>query len=224
MPLPKGPRRPPAAAPARQLVVFLHGYGSDGDDLIDLAPHFARALPHAAFAAPHAPAACEMGFGYQWFGLSEPGAVMPVLNPLRMDTGAAEARPILDQWLDALLEDTGVSPENLVLVGFSQGTMMALETGLRRSVPPVAIIGFSGALTGVGRLATEITSKPPVLLVHGLMDPVVPAVAMQMAASVLTGLGVPVETVTRPSLAHGIDPEGLAAAMQFLTDRLPSAA
>lgn len=218
--LPKGPRRSAHGGTAKQLVVFLHGYGSDGDDLIDLAGPLAPLLPDAAFASPHAPHPCEMGFGWQWFGLQEPGVAVPAINLMRLDTGSAEVRPVLDAWIDALLDDTGVPPEKLALVGFSQGAMMALEVGLRRAVAPAAIVGFSGALTSAARLPLEIRNKAPVLLVHGLLDPVVPAVALQMSQAALAGLGVPVETLTRPHLGHSIDQEGLSAAARFLARHL----
>src|SRR5262245_7412631 len=122
-----GPSHPPAAGgPPRQLVVLLHGYGADGADLIGLAPFFARALPHAEFIAPNAPEPCDMGFGYQWFAIAN-------LDPTLMPDGVRQAAPILDAFIDQALAERGLTPDRLALIGFSQGTMMALDRALRRA-------------------------------------------------------------------------------------------
>ncbi|MBK1661718.1 alpha/beta hydrolase [Paracraurococcus ruber] len=206
-----GPRFGPKAGGApRQLVVLLHGLGADGQDLIGLAPDWAEALPHAAFVAPDAPEACDMGpFGRQWFSLQD-------RRPAAMASGAAAARAGLDAFLDAELARHGLPGEALALAGFSQGCMMALFTGLRRATAPAAILGYSGALLGADRLAAEIAARPPVLLVHGEADDIVPAQASRLAESALRAAGVPVEALYRPGLAHGIDPAGLAAGLRVL--------
>ena len=165
-----GPRYGPASGQApKQLVVLLHGLGADGDDLISLAPYLAQVLPEAAFVSPHAPFPCDMApFGRQWFSLQE-------RTPEIMLGGVRMAAPILDGFLDAELEKAGLTAERLALVGFSQGTMMALHVGLRRAAAPSAIVGFSGALLAPELLPGEIVSRPPVVLIHGAADEVVPA-------------------------------------------------
>ncbi|MFV2093547.1 MAG: alpha/beta hydrolase, partial [Hyphomicrobiales bacterium] len=162
-----GPGLAPASGgPARQLVVFVHGYGADGNDLIALGGQWARALPHAAFVAPHAPQPCPGApLGCQWFGLAR-------IDPGELWDGVRQAGPALDRFLDAQLAAHGLAGDALALVGFSQGTMMALHVGLRRAVAPAAIVGYSGAVAGPEHLAGGITARPPVLLVHGDADPV----------------------------------------------------
>jgi phospholipase/carboxylesterase len=206
-----GPRFGPAAGgAARQLVVLLHGLGADGNDLIGLAPHLARGLPEAAFVSPHAPFPCDMApFGRQWFSLQDHG-------PEAMLAGVRLAAPILDGFIDDELARHGLSDERLALVGFSQGTMTGLYGALRRAEPCAQIVGFSGALIGAERLPQEIRSRPPVLLVHGDADPVVPFPALAAAQAALEASGVPVEAHRRPGLGHGIDEQGLGLAAAAL--------
>jgi phospholipase/carboxylesterase len=192
----------PAEGEARQLVVLLHGLGADGADLIDLAPYWARALPHAAFLAPHAPTPyAEAGFGRQWFPLWD-------RSPAALATGVEQARLALDLVLDNELARLGVA--DYALMGFSQGAMTAIHTGLRRIQPPCAILAYSGRLLAEERLG-EIVHRVPVLLVHGEDDAVVPAAASRQAADALREAGVPVEALFCPGLGHGLDDAGLAA-------------
>ncbi len=210
-----GPRRAPAAGGAADsLVIFLHGYGADGHDLIDLAEPLATLLPRTAFASPHAPERCEMSpMGYQWFSLR--GIEAGVESSVRA-AAADGAAPILSDFIASELARTGVGRDRLVLIGFSQGAMMALHVGLRL-VPPVAgIIGFSGMLVEPGRLLHEAHGTPPVLLVHGMADPVVPFALMDKAVQGLAAAGIAATALARPGLGHGIDQEGLGAAAQFL--------
>jgi phospholipase/carboxylesterase len=202
---------PKSGAKPKHLIVFLHGYGSNGDDLISLAPYWADLLPDAAFVSPNAPFPCEQNpfGGFQWFGLEQ-------RDPAMMLAGTRAAATILDAYLDDALKARGLDESKLALVGFSQGTMMSLHVGPRRARPPAAIVGYSGALIGADALAAEIRSKPPVLLVHGSGDQVVPFQAMAAAAQVLQSLGVKVETLARPGLPHSIDPEGLTRGGQFI--------
>ena len=198
-------------------MVLLHGLGADGNDLIGLAPELARALPRVMFVSPDAPFPCDMApYGRQWFSLQDRA-------PARVQEGTAMARPILDRFLDEALSVWGLKDDALALLGFSQGAMMALYTGLRRPKPPAAIVAFSGALIGDVPVAPA-AGYPPVLLVHGEDDPVVPFSSFRFARTTLGAAGVSVETVSRPGLGHGIDPAGLASAKAMLVRCLGSVA
>jgi phospholipase/carboxylesterase len=211
-----GPRLAPRSGSARQLVLFLHGYGADGNDLIELGRVWQQLLPHAAFVSPHAPEPCgQAPVGRQWFALT-------FRDPNERWAGVNKAAPALEGFIDAELKRHNLPPAALALVGFSQGTMMALHVGLRRSVPPAAIVGYSGLLVlpPDGRpetAAAEITSRPPVLLVHGDQDDLIPPQALFQTAQGLAALGVPVEWHLSAGVGHGIDPEGLRHGGEFLT-------
>lgn len=209
-----GPRRGPPVGRARSLVVLLHGYGADGNDLIDLAEAWAALLPDTAFVAPNAPEPCDMApIGRQWFALS-------VRDPHERWRGVVAARPGLDATLDAELERYGLPDAAMALVGFSQGAMMALHAGLRRPRSPAAILGYSGMLVGPEHLAAEATARPPVLLVHGTHDEVVPVQALPAAAGALGDAGIPCTWHLSEGLGHGIDEEGLRLGGRFLASRL----
>jgi phospholipase/carboxylesterase len=211
----EGPSFGPAAGgQPKSLVLLLHGVGADGNDLIGLAPYFAKALPHTAFVSPNAPFPCDMApYGYQWFSLQD-------RSPPSILAGVQATAPILNSFIDAELKRHNLTERNLALLGFSQGTMMSLYTAPRRAAPIAGIVGYSGALVGADLLATEVKSKPPVLLIHGDADQIVPFAAMDAAANALRKAGLPVETLRRPGLPHSIDEEGIAAGIQFLTQVL----
>ena len=213
-----GPSQPPlSGGRPRQLVVLLHGYGSDGNDLIGLAPHWARELPDAEFVSPHAPFPCEMSpMGRQWFSFED-------RSPVTLLAGGRAAAAILDAYLDETLAARKLTDRDMALVGFSQGAMMSLFVGLRRATAPAAIVGYSGALLDTGELAGEIRSRPPVLLVHGDADEVVPHTELARAAAELQVLGVPVTAETRPGLPHSIDERGLLLGGQFIARALATA-
>ncbi len=199
-----GPRKGPVAGgAARQLVVLCHGLGADGHDLIDLAGTWGQVVPAAAFASPDAPFHHESGFGRQWWSVADRA-------PAVMEAGVRRAAPYLDRFIDAELARLGLPADAYALMGFSQGAMMVLFTGLRRAVPPRAILAFSGALVAPDRLGAEMTHPAPVLLVHGEADEVVPAARSHEAEAGLRAAGVTVESVFVPRLGHGIDPTGLA--------------
>ncbi len=206
-----GPRLDPIGGePTRSAVLLLHGYGADGNDLIGLAAEWAPALPETLFLSPHAPFPCEASpFGRQWFGFQNQ-------RPELIAVEVATAARVIDRAIDALLEELSLEPGRLALAGFSQGAMMALHVGLRRERPVAGILGYSGLLMGAEFLKAELRSKPPVLLIHGDSDTVVPPSSLPEAEAALTRLGVPVETILRPGLAHGIDPHGLAQGRAFL--------
>jgi len=213
-----GPRLAPASGTARSLVVFVHGYGANGDDLIALGQIWRAALPDTAFVSPHAPEDCEanpMG-GRQWFPLT-------LRDEQELVDGLAQAGPDLDAFLDAELERHGLGPEALALVGFSQGTMMALHVGLRRNDGLAALVGYSGVLANAAALAGEIAARPPVLLVHGAQDELIPAQALEFTRDALKAADVPVETHLREGLGHGIDEEGLRLGAGFLARHLAGA-
>jgi phospholipase/carboxylesterase len=204
-------RKPQRGGKPRQLVVLLHGVGADGNDLIGLAPYWAPLLPEAEFVAPDAPFPCDMApFGRQWFSLQDrsPDAIL---------AGVRATAPILDTFLDHTLAARGLDAQHLALVGFSQGTMMALYVGLRRAAAPAAILGYSGALVGAGQLAQEVRSRPPVLLVHGDADEIVPFQALSHAVKGLRAAGVPVEQLVCPGVGHSIDEAGLRRGGEFLS-------
>lgn len=210
-----GPSLEPKSGTAKQLVVFLHGYGADGNDLIDIGRAWAALLPDTAFVSPHAPRPCgQSPMGREWFPLT-------FRDPDERWTGVNAAGPVLQDFLDAELERRDLPPEALALVGFSQGTMMALHVGLRRAVRPAGIVGYSGMLVAPEELdpeafMAEITSRPPVLLVHGDQDQVIPVQALMHAAQGLAALEVPSEWHVSPGIGHGIDQDGLRYGAEFL--------
>jgi phospholipase/carboxylesterase len=213
-----GPRLSPKSGSTQQLVVFLHGYGADGNDLIDIGRAWQQMLPNAAFVSPHAPESCgQAPVGRQWFPLT-------MRDPNERWLGVNKAAPTLAHFLDAELDRHKLPPSALALVGFSQGTMMALHMGLRRATAPAAIVGYSGVLVvppdlDPEKFAAEITSRPPVLLVHGDRDDLIPPQALFQATQGLAALEVPVEWHLSPGVGHGIDGEGLRHGGEFLARR-----
>jgi phospholipase/carboxylesterase len=211
----KGPRLPAKSGQTKQLVVFLHGYGADGNDLIEIGRQWQRWLPDAAFVAPNAPEACAQSpMGRQWFPLT-------FRDPHERWRGVTQSGPGLDAYLDAELESLGLPPSKLALVGFSQGTMMALHVGLRRSAAPAAILGYSGMVVleegkGPESLKGQLRAKPPILLVHGDQDQVIPLDALFITADALGAAEVPCQWHLSLGMAHGIDGEGLRQGGIFL--------
>jgi phospholipase/carboxylesterase len=220
-----GPRIPASGGRASQLVVFLHGYGADGNDLIAIGRQWRGVLPEAAFVAPNAPERCPAApTGRQWFALSNRPPDDPAGATDRWN-GAVKARGAIDAFLDAELKRLGLDDSRLALVGFSQGTMMAIHVGLRRARAPAAILGFSGMLVGPERLS-EATARdargapPPILLVHGEQDPLIPVEAMFMAAEALAGASIPTQWHLSLDVGHGIDGGGLRHGSLFLARAL----
>jgi phospholipase/carboxylesterase len=227
-----GPRLGPASnGPAQQLVVFLHGFGANGADLIDIGYEWRSLLPHAAFTSPHAPEACPANpyGGWQWFGLTirNPGGFPPGFSPSSFDindvldaqelwSGVNRAAPSLNAFLDQELSALGLDDGSLALVGFSQGAMMALHAGLRRLKAPAAIVGYSGLLVGPEHLSSQIRVRPPVFLAHGDRDELIPPLALTAAREELAAAGVSVEWHISEFLGHGIDAEGLKLGGEFL--------
>jgi phospholipase/carboxylesterase len=206
-----GPSALPAVGgAARSLVIFLHGYGSNGDDLIGLAPYWQEALPHTLFLAPNGPEPCPNApGGYQWWALSD-------LTPTARAAGVRRPAAVLNAYVDAQLAAHSLAEDHLALVGFSQGTMMALHVGPRRQRTLAGIVGYSGMLADPGALAAEVRSRPPVLLVHGDADPVLPVASLQAASVALQQDGFEVAAYVSPGLAHSIDAAGLRLGEDFL--------
>jgi phospholipase/carboxylesterase len=187
----------------RALIILLHGYGSNGADMISLAPHWRRDVPHALFLAPNAPERCPGSpGGYQWWALAE-------FSRAALSAGAERATPALDAYIDAQLAEHDLTEEQLLLVGFSQGTMMALHVGPRRERCLAGIIGYSGMLADPAGMKTGARTKPPVLLVHGSDDAVVPLAAFHEARAALQRLDFKVSEHVSPRLGHGVDARGL---------------
>jgi phospholipase/carboxylesterase len=203
---------PPASGgAAKKLIVFPHGFGADGNDLIGLAPYFADVAADAAFLSPHAPYPCQMaGFGRQWFDVYDQ-------NPEGRLAAIRVAARILDDYLDAELAARGLTDADLALIGFSQGTMMSLFVAPRRARPIAGVIGYSGRLESPELVAKEMRSKPPILLVHGDCDDRLPVQLLDRATETLQAANLSVEHHVRPGLGHSIDEEGIRLGRDFLS-------
>jgi phospholipase/carboxylesterase len=208
-----GPRVQAKSGKARQLVVFLHGYGADGNDLIEIGRQWRGLLPDADFVAPHAPQRCAASpMGRQWFPLT-------MRDPNERWLGVVAARPTLDAFLDAELARRGLDERSLALVGFSQGAMMALHVGLRRAAAPRAILGYSGMLVAPldSADARPAQNPPPaILLVHGEEDELIPVEALMMSANALGAMNAPTQWHLSAGIGHGIDNAGLMHGALFL--------
>jgi phospholipase/carboxylesterase len=211
-----GVERPAASGRADSLVIFLHGYGADAKDLIGLADPLAPHLPNTRFLAPNAPQRCVNNpMGYQWF----PIPWLDGSSEAEAEAAAVKAYGALNSYLDDVAKH-GTPPERTILFGFSQGTMMALHVGLRRKADLAGIVGFSGRLLWPERLAAEITARPPVLLVHGDEDPMVPFASLSEAADALSLAQIETYAHVSKGVGHGIAPDGLGVALGFIHERL----
>lgn len=214
-PLLDGPISAPANGVApRSLVILLHGYGSNGADLIGLVPYWRAALPDTLFLSPNAPQPCPGApGGRQWWALES-------LAPEARAAGVRISAPALNAYIDHHLAANGLGEDKLALVGFSQGTMMALHVGPRREKVIASIVGYSGMLADPEALGAELATRPPVLLVHGDSDEVLPVSAMHQAQARLESLGFEVASHVSPRLGHSIDEIGLQLGARFLTGHL----
>ena len=207
----RGPEDPEAA------VIFVHGYGADGADLLGLAEPLTPHLPGVAFYAPDAPEPCTGNpFGRQWF----PIPWLDGSTEAAAETSMARSVVDLDGFIDKVLADEGLPPERLVLFGFSQGTMMSLHVAPRRAEPVACVVGFSGRVLAPERLAMETLSRPPVLLLHGDADEVVPPESLKDASEALEGAGFDLAAYVMKDTGHGISPDGLGVAVGWLRERL----
>ncbi len=212
-----GPRRAAKSGNGKYLVVFVHGYGADGNDLIGLADPLAEHLPDVVFHAPNAPQRCTGNpMGFQWF----PIPWLDGSSEVEAAEGMAAAATLLNDWLDETMKSEGVDAAHTLLVGFSQGTMMALHIGPRRAEPLAGIVGFSGRLMAPETLEDEAVSHLPILLIHGDADEVVPPQSLPEAADALTKVGYEVYTHISKGTGHEIAPDGLQIALQFINQQL----
>lgn len=205
---------PENGAKPDSMVIFLHGYGSNGEDLISLAPSWRSALPNTIFVSPNAPEKTPMApNGYQWFPIQS-------LAKEEREEGVYKAAPTLNAYIDKMLNEFGLSEDRLALVGFSQGTMMALHVAPRREKPIACVLGYSGMLAAPQKLFEEVKSKPPVMLIHGDRDDMIPFPAMFEAVGALEAGGFSVEKHISQNTPHGIAPDGIEKGGDFLTKAL----
>lgn len=211
-------RREAKSGETRSVVVFLHGYGANGPDLLGLADPLAEHLPDTLFVAPDAPENVSgMPNGFQWFPIPWIDGSSEEESMRGMDSAVQD----LNAFLDALMVDEDVLPEQVVLFGFSQGTMMALHVAPRREDEVAGVVAFSGRLLSPELLADEAVVKPPVLLVHGDQDDVVPPQSLPEAAEALEAAGwQDVYAHVMKGTGHGIAPDGLSVALAFMRDKL----
>jgi phospholipase/carboxylesterase len=206
-----------ASGRATSAVVFLHGYGADGADLLGLSEPLAPHLPDSVFRAPDAPERCAGNpYGFQWFPIPGMGGSSAVESGLALARAGAD----LQAYLDRVLAEERLPPDRLALVGFSQGTMMALQVVPEREAPLACVVGFSGRIVDPAPLA-QPKSRTPVALIHGDRDEVVPFASLAEAAGLLTAAGFETFTHVMKGTAHGIAPDGLGVALRFLQDHLP---
>lgn len=204
-----GPMLSPRSGNVKRLILILHGYGADGDNLLGVAQMMAAEFPDTLWFAPNAPESCEMGMGYQWFSLADRS--MPA-----RDKGVKSAAAIVTTALDYLKQEYQITDPDIALLGFSQGTMTSIYTALRLPQPIAGVVGFSGALLGESTMKDELLSKPEMCLIHGDSDEVVPYAALEHARAGLKSIGVSVESHSRANLGHSIDEKGIEIASAFL--------
>ena len=199
-------RTPPSGGAPTSLIILLHGRGSSGDDLIGLADAIADHYPDTAFHAPNAPH--EVGdSGYQWFEVNGLESREP---------GLQSTAPVVNAFIDSMLEEHCLPASKCVLMGFSQGTITSIHVAPRRADQLAGVVGFSGAMFSGGSLADEMQSKPPFILIHGDDDMVLDSRETELAAKRFEEVGVPVTMHLLPGLAHSIDQRGLSLAVEFL--------
>jgi phospholipase/carboxylesterase len=205
-----GPMMPPKSGTAKQLMVLLHGYGADGQDLISLGYQWRELWPDMLFVAPNAPEICEQNpAGFQWFPLKTDRTIGRI-------EGVGNARPVLVNFLIDLWAQTAISPANTVLAGFSQGAMMALHVGTSLDQQLAGVVAFSGAFVPAQGFGSSNFARPPVALIHGDLDATVDPNLSRQAATALAADGFEVSLHISPQVGHGIAPDGLDFATSFL--------
>jgi len=210
----EGPFFPPRSGKAKQLVMFLHGYGANGADLLSLGEEWSEELPDAAFVSPNAPDICEAyAAGYQWFSIRAIDEKV-----FERERQIEKVTPVLNAFIDAQLAHWGVPESKLVVAGFSQGAMMAMYTMPRRKTPCAGVIAYSGLLIDAAGLKAPGIVKMPVLAIHGDSDEIVPPGHLKAVESAFSGAGFEVDAILRPGLGHGIDHFGLMRGLQFIKE------
>ncbi len=205
---------PSSENPPKQMIIFVHGYGADGNDLIGLANYFQSTLQEAIFLSPHAPEACSMNpSGYQWFDLTS-------TDPAVLWSKILVAADHLNEFIDSKLLEYNIAEENLALIGFSQGTMMSLHVSLRRKNTMAAVLGYSGRLIGADLLKDDLISKPSIYLIHGDQDPMVPYQESLTAEKVLKEYSIDIKTHISEHTQHSIAEDGLRIGVDFLASKL----
>ena len=212
-----GPFLPPKSGEAKQMVMFLHGYGADGADLLSIGADLADMFPDTAFVSPNAPESCEeAGAGYQWFQIRETDGSL--VKETDLTERIKKPADVLNSFIDAQLKKWDVDESQMIVMGFSQGSMMALYTMPRREKSCAGIISYSGLLIDAKGLTAPKIVKPPVLAVHGNADELVPSSNLEVIQETLSSAGFNVKTVMRPNLGHGIDQPGLERGVQFIQE------
>lgn len=214
-----GPRAPARSGTTKSLIILLHGYGADGNDLFGLAEPLSQHLPDSVFLAPNAPERCRNNpAGYQWF----PIPWLDTSDEEEMRHSFFRSVGLLDSFITEAMRREGVAPAETALVGFSQGTMMSLHVAPRREGSLACVVGFSGRMAEEDDLS-EAVSRPPVLLIHGDMDQMIPVAEMSAAETTLRSAGFDVTTHISRGVGHGIAPDGLGLGLQFLQEHLGAA-
>lgn len=213
---PNFPVKLPDDGSPEYLMILLHGYGASGHDLIGLSDIFDQIIPQTVYLSPHAPTPTGMG-GYQWFPIRD-------LSNRELETGTISIAPYVHDFIDQALAYYKIKPENLIISGFSQGSMISMHVAMEREIAPAAVMAYSGALTAVDGIEKRIKSKPPILICHGGDDPVVLPSYTTKATDILSGLGFNVESYIFPGYLHTIPPEALRASLKFLNTHVKSIA
>lgn len=211
-------RREPVSGEMRSAVIFVHGYGANGADLIGLADPLAEHLPDTLFLSPDAPETIPGApMGLQWFPIPWIDGSSEEESRMGMDRAVDD----LNAFIDGVMVDEDLLPEQVILFGFSQGSMMSLHVAPRREDPVAGVVAFSGRLLDPESLVDEAVCRPPVLLIHGDVDDVVPPQSLPQAAEALQGAGwKEVYAHIMEGTGHGIAPDGLSVALAFLAERL----
>jgi len=210
-------RRAAKSGKTRSLVILFHGYGADGNDLLGLADPLGPHMPDTVFVAPDAPNTCSGNpFGFEWFPIPR----LDGSSQEAAEKGMAQSIKDMNAFIDAQMEAENVGPENTILVGFSQGTMMSLHIAPRRAQALAGVVGFSGRLLAPEKLADEVQSRPPFVLIHGDQDDMVPIASLSEAEECLSANGFSVFTHISKGMSHGIAPDGLSLALAFMREKL----
>ena len=198
----------------QQVIVLCHGYGGDGKDISTLAINWQRFLPEAIFLCPNAPEICAVNpQGYQWFDLSSDKEELILEKSLIVEEK-------LNTFIDQILNNFQLEPNNLALVGFSQGCMMSIQIALKKKKQISCLIGYSGKVINQKHLSDNIHSKPKIFLMHGANDTLVPPTHLLEAKEYLVKHGLKIKTKMFKDCEHRIPVEGVSLGLGFLKKNL----